>query len=413
MRRIATRYAGVVGGIALLYAGHLGAVEADWQTGLGGPEDVVYGLDVAKDGSAYVGFLESGNGRRISVARVNGNTGSVDWVHTSKDGYALGGPAVAVVGNDVVAAWIVSGETVRMAGGGELQRIAGRIERIAPDGKALWQYTLDEAFEIQPVVVREAGDERLLIGGFVRVKPDDPQIAWMSLLSADGSPIWTRTYPEGGGVNDMAVMDGAHAVIVGYAFNANALPLDVHYFKPWAIRVDLTSGETEVLGPWSKVQLGEIRAVSVMAEGRLCFAGSHVLRPSTATGSEASEEKEAGWIGMLEADGTPIWDLVRADVGRIAGVATANNGVCVAAGQLEGGSFGPGSRWLGAFGSDGRFLGESRSDSDFDGAVLRVISRDGGALYVAGYRLPPVGGHGAWVARRTIDAIVSKAAFVP
>ena len=411
MGRVSALCAGIVGGVALACAGHVVASDHLWQMGLGGPADVINGLDVAEDGSAYVGYLEADNGRRITIARIDGQTGFIDWFHTVKDGVALAGPAIVAVGNDVVAIWTVAGEAVKLAGGGEMTRVLGRIERIAPDGKARWQYTLDEAFEVQPVIVRAASEGGLLVGGFVRLKPDDPQIAWLTLLAADGNPIWARTYPEGGGVNDIAMSDAKSALIVGYAFDPDASPLDTHVFKPWALRVNLATGESENLGKWSKSQRGELRAVSLLPGGPSCFAGSHVSRSKEAEPDKAFDSPEAGWLGMLAADGSPLWDKVRVDVRSIAGIAVTEDGMCVASGQLEPGGFGPGARWLGVFARDGAFVGESRSDDDFDGAVGRVVFRRGGALFVAGHRFPPVDDHGGWVARRSVDAVVSKAAF--
>jgi hypothetical protein len=204
------------GGLDVFVAKYSRGGAFQWATRMGGASNEG-GEAIALDtsGHAYVVSLEAGI---VSLAKLDANTGGVEW---SRNGFAGGlgeGVAVDSLGNAYVSAGGYYNQT---------------LTKVAPDSSLVWQHTFNGYAEALSGGITVSGNHVYLTGEFVGTVDFDPGPGKANLrtggtggfvlkLTTGGTYVWARAFsPSGSGgycVPDSIGVDSAGNVYTSGGF---------------------------------------------------------------------------------------------------------------------------------------------------------------------------------------------------
>jgi outer membrane protein assembly factor BamB len=188
----------------------------------------------------------------------------------------------------------------------------GLLVRVAPDGSLRWSRRLDRVNSIQ-FIARTAGDD-IFLGGFdAGVKKDDPVIAWIARLDADGNIVWVRRLKGSGNLLLRAgagTRDGGVIVCGGT------------HQQSWIVKLT-SDGAIEWQHFFDAPQKDFLAAVMQTRDGGYLAAG-HAVNTI---------------LVKLSARGDVVWRRGYGDGGEIAAVAEREDGGIVVAGTIDDSTF--------------------------------------------------------------------------
>lgn len=238
------------------------------------------------------------------------------------------------------------------------------VRKYDPAGLLLWDHEFENAdYGSLDGVITGAADEVLVLGTRANGSED---IAFLRVISSDGTLIEHREFPsaELSGLDDAAIDSHGNLLLVG--------GLLTDYVRTVVIK-KLDPGRNEL---WTKT----------FHEGGLNYRGYDIaVTPEDDILLATGTAGDAGWVGMLDADGNQLWhdEVDLGDYDLCTGVVSDASGRVWVSGYLD-----QHQAWLRQYTMDGALVRDTTVRSD--GAPASAISLSasggvylGGALYNA------------------------------